>query len=42
MLCYKLYVRHEGMWVNDYYMHYGYVYAFHSIDDMVTYMMNTS
>ena len=30
------------MQVKDYYMHYDYVYACHSIDVMVTYMVDAS
>ena len=31
-----------GMQFKDFYMHYGYMYAFHSIDVMVTYMIDAS
>ena len=38
----NLYVWNVGMQVKDCYMHYGYVYAFHSIDVMVTCMIDVS
>ena len=36
------YVWHAGMKVKDFYMHYDYVYVFHSIDVMVTCMIDVS